>query len=225
MGRMVMIAGAGDAAGLRLAKDFLKAGDTVIAGLLTGQDAAALPEGMESVTIDPLSDSSAKRAAAEVAKKHPGIDLLVVNYDCCTKPETWTILDAPDYAAMKAAYDYNTLGPLRAIEAFLPLLEAGQGRRICCVTTVQSSNNAARDCADYPAHVSKAPLNMAMNPAVQRPAPERIHLPDVLQGSRSRAGKGGRIRSGILYPQPQQRAGILQAFRREPPCAARLDEH
>ena len=44
MGRMVMIAGAGDAAGLRLAKDFLKAGDTVIAGLLTGQDAAALPE-------------------------------------------------------------------------------------------------------------------------------------------------------------------------------------
>ena len=32
MGRMVMIAGAGDAAGLRLAKDFLKAGDTVIAG-------------------------------------------------------------------------------------------------------------------------------------------------------------------------------------------------
>ena len=45
----------------------------------------------------------------------------------------------------------------------LPLLEAGQGRRICCVTTVQSSNNAACDCADYPAHVSKAPLNMAMN--------------------------------------------------------------
>lgn len=45
----------------------------------------------------------------------------------------------------------------------LPPLEAGQGRRICCVTTVQSSNNAARDCADYPAHVSKAPLNMAMN--------------------------------------------------------------
>lgn len=31
------------------------------------------------------------------------------------------------------------------------------------MTTVQSSNNAARDCADYPAHVSKAPLNMAMN--------------------------------------------------------------
>ena len=48
MGRMVMIAGAGDAAGLRLTKEFLKAGDTVIAGLLTGQDAAALPEGMES---------------------------------------------------------------------------------------------------------------------------------------------------------------------------------
>lgn len=48
-------------------------------------------------------------------------------------------------------------------KAWTPLLEAGQGRRICCVTTVQSSNNAARDCADYPAHVSKAPLNMAMN--------------------------------------------------------------
>lgn len=105
MGRMVMIAGAGDAAGLRLTKDFLKAGDTVIAGLLTGQGAATLPEGMESVTIDPLSDSSAKRAAAEVAKKHPAIDLLVVNYDCCTKSETWTILDAPDYAAMNQLFN------------------------------------------------------------------------------------------------------------------------
>lgn len=220
MGRMVMIAGAGDAAGLRLAKDFLKAGDTVIAGLLTGQDAAALPEGMESVTIDPLSDSSAKRAAAEVAKKHPAIDLLVVNYDCCTKPEIWTILDAPDYAAMKAAYDYNTLGPLRAIEAFLPLLEAHLLRD----HRAEQQQRGARL-----RRLSRTRLQSAAEhgdePAVQRPAPERLHLPDVLQGSRCRAGKGGRIRSGILYPQPQQRAGILQAFRREPPCAARLDEH
>ena len=163
MNRIVMIAGAGDAAGLRMTRDFLKRGDTVIAGLLTGQETAEIPEGVTTVPIDPLSQPSAKSAAAAVAANFPHIDLLVVNYDCCTEPSGWTILDTPDYAALQAAYDYNTLGPLRAIDAFLPLLSAGEGRRICCVTTADSSNNLTRGVDNYPAHVSTAPLNMAMN--------------------------------------------------------------
>ena len=163
MKKVVMIAGAGDAVGLRLVKDFLKKDYAVIAGLLTGQEGVSLPEGVLSVTLDPLSHQSAKDAAAAVAEKYPGIDMIVVNYDNCPVRENWTILDEPDFEAMKLAYEYNCLGPLRAIDAFRPLLDKGEGKRICCVTSADSSNNATCDIANYPSHVSKAPLNMAIN--------------------------------------------------------------
>ncbi len=162
MSKVVMIAGAGDPVGARLVKDFLKAGYKVIAGRLKGQQ-AGFPEGVQTVELDPLSQDSAKAAAKAVREQVEAIDLLVVNYDCCVEPDPKTILEQPDFQGLKAAYDYNSLGPLRAVQAFLPLLEKGEGKRICAVTSVESSNNAARGICDYPGHISKAPLNMAMN--------------------------------------------------------------
>lgn len=186
MKKVVMIAGAGDAVGLRLVKDFLKKDYAVIAGLLTGQEGVSLPEGVLSVTLDPLSHQSAKDAAVAVAEKYPGIDMIVVNYDNCPVRENWTILDEPDFEAMKLAYEYNCLGPLRAIDAFRPLLDKGEGKRICCVTSADSSNNAARDIANYPSHVSKAPLNMAINQLFNGMRPDgytfRMYCKDVSAG-------------------------------------------
>ena len=186
MKKVVMIAGAGDAVGLRLVKDFLKKDYAVIAGLLTGQEGVSLPEGVLSVTLDPLSHQSAKDAAAAVAEKYPGIDMIVVNYDNCPVRENWTILDEPDFEAMKLAYEYNCLGPLRAIDAFRPLLDKGEGKRICCVTSADSSNNATCDIANYPSHVSKAPLNMAINQLFNGMRPDgytfRMYCKDVSAG-------------------------------------------
>lgn len=162
MSKLVVIAGAGDPVGVRLVKDFLKAGYRVIAGCLTGQR-ADLPGEVTQVDIDPLDQESAKKAAQTVREQVGAVDMLVVNYDCCPEPDPKTILEEPDFEQLRVAYDYNSLGPLRAVEAFLPLLEQGQGKRICVVTSANSSNNAARDICDYPGHVSKAPLNMAMN--------------------------------------------------------------
>ena len=172
MKKIVMIVGAGDTVGLRLVKDFLKKDYTVIAGLLSGQEKVCLPESVTSVTLDPLSQQSAKDAASAVAEKYPEIDMIVVNYDNCPVRENWTILDEPDFEAMKRAYEYNSLGPLRAIEAFLPLLAKGEGKRICVVTSADSSNNVTRDIANFPSHVSKAPLNMAMNQLFNGMRPE-----------------------------------------------------
>ena len=186
MKKVVMIAGAGDAVGLRLVKDFLKKDYAVIAGLLTGQEGVSLPEGVLSVTLDPLSHQSTKDAAAAVAEKYPGIDMIVVNYDNCPVRENWTILDEPDFEAMKLAYEYNCLGPLRAIDAFRPLLDKGEGKRICCVTSADSSNNATCDIANYPSHVSKAPLNMAINQLFNGMRPDgytfRMYCKDVSAG-------------------------------------------
>ena len=62
MNKVVMIAVAGDAVGIRLVKDFLKKEYTVAAALLEGQD-AQLPEEVYSVVINPLCQQSATDAA------------------------------------------------------------------------------------------------------------------------------------------------------------------
>lgn len=161
MSDVVFIAGAGDAVGLRLIKDFRKLSYVVAAGSLAGQD---VPNGTNlAVEIDPLSQDSADTAAKAVEDKFGLIDMLVLNYDCCPAPDPNTILEHLDYAGLRFAYDYNTLAPLRAVQAFLPLLKKGNGRRICVVTTAASSNNCTREIDDYPGHISRAPLNMAMN--------------------------------------------------------------
>lgn len=162
MEKTVVIVGAGDPVGARLVKDFLKRGYRVFAGYLAGQQALEI-EGVSNLTIDPFSQDSADEAAEAVKEQAGGADMLVLNYDCCMERDARTILERPDFAWMKSAYEYNTLGPLRAMEAFLPVLEAGEGKRVCVVTSADSSNNAARGIDDYPGHVSKAPLNMAMH--------------------------------------------------------------
>lgn len=178
MKKVVMIAGAGDSVGLRLVKDFLKKDYTVIAGLLDGQEGVCLPEEVMTVSINPLYHESAKDAAKAVEEKYGAIDMIVTNYDNCPVRENWTILDEVDFAAMKNAYEYNSLGPLRAIDSFLPLLEKGEGKRICVVTSTESSNNATRDIANFPSHVSKAPLNMAINQLFNGLRLERIQKDD-----------------------------------------------
>ncbi len=162
MKKNIMVVGAGDAVGARIINDFLKRGYTVSAAILEGQD-TTLPETVTSVSLNPLCMESVEEAATTISRTFDAIDMLVVNIDCCPTPDKKTILDTPNYEEMIHAYEYNSLGPLRVIDAFMPLLEKGEGKRICIVTSIDSSNNMTRGIDDYPGHVSKAPLNMAMN--------------------------------------------------------------
>lgn len=158
-----MIAGACDPVGIRLVKDFLKMDYLVAAGLPAGQQQPDFPDSVFCVPIDPLCQQSANNAAKAVEEKYGWVDLLVTNYDNCLQDDMSTIFDTPDYEKMKTAYEYNSLGPLRTINAFLPLLEKGSGKRICVVTSEDSSNNNCREYINFARHISKAPLNMAIH--------------------------------------------------------------
>lgn len=191
MEKTVVIAGAGDPVGVRLAKDFLKKGYRVFAAHLSGQQPCPA-QGVECLEIDPMSQEPADKAAETVKARCGSIDMLAVNYDCWPGPDPKSILDPPDYAGMLRAYEYNSIGPLRAIEAFLPLLKEGQGKRICAVTCSASSNNMTRTFTDFPGHVSKAPLNMALNQLFNGLRPEgftfRVYCKDPEAGP-DRAGE------------------------------------
>lgn len=185
MSKLIFIAGAGDPAGIRMVKDFQKMGYTVAAAVMPETDATSI--GAEIVlTIDPLSQDSAKSAAAEMEKLWGKVDLLAVNIDGTPEDDPKTILDKPDYTALKWAYEYNALGALRIIDAFMPLLQKGEGRRICVVTTLDSSNNYTRGNDNFARHISKAPLNMALNQLFNKYRPDgftfRVYCKDTNAG-------------------------------------------
>lgn len=160
MENTVVIIGAGDLTGKRIARDFLKRGWRVLAGCLPGQEESKLEGNISFFSADPMSHASMLEAARKLDQP---VDMLVINVDYDFGKDCATILDPQNFAALMAGYEYNTVGPLRATNAFMPLLELGKGKRICVVTTKDSSNNLCRDIGGYGRHITKAPLNQAMN--------------------------------------------------------------
>lgn len=159
MQKKVIIAGAGDALGSRLTAAFLEEGWFVYAGYCSEDERREPGENLSVFGIDPRDHFYIKAAQKKVGEP---VDLLIVNIDKEFGNKNATILDDMDYGSLMEAYDYNCLGPLRIINVFLPLLEKGEGKRICVVTSKESSNNQCDAADNFAAHISKAPLNMAL---------------------------------------------------------------
>ena len=109
--------------------------------------------------LNPLSADS----VFEAASGEGPVDLLIINLHRTFDTPEKTILDELDFELLKTAYDYNTLGVLRVINAFLPLLEKGEGKRIAVITNRECSNNLTCGYSGFGDHIGHAPLNMAMN--------------------------------------------------------------
>jgi NAD(P)-dependent dehydrogenase (short-subunit alcohol dehydrogenase family) len=63
---------------------------------------------------------------------------------------------------MHRLFDVNSLGPLRVVEAFLPLLDGGPMKRLCFVSSEAGSIGASKRDAWFAYCMSKAALNMAI---------------------------------------------------------------
>jgi NAD(P)-dependent dehydrogenase (short-subunit alcohol dehydrogenase family) len=73
-----------------------------------------------------------------------------------------TLREPQDYAEMHRLYDINALGPLRVVEAFLPLTDRGALKRLCFVSSEAGSINRCRRTSWYGYCMSKAALNMGV---------------------------------------------------------------
>lgn len=154
--RNVVFVGAGDAIGRRIADDIEAMGCNVARILLPGQTE-------EGIALDSLDIESIRQAASEVAKIMPAPDMLVINIDRSDPSECSTILEKQDWSELIQEYNVNAIGPVAVLYGFRPLLDQGDGKRICVVTTAEGSNYACVDQGGFGRHMSRAALNMAMN--------------------------------------------------------------
>jgi NAD(P)-dependent dehydrogenase (short-subunit alcohol dehydrogenase family) len=162
------ITGADRGLGLALAVRLLEQGWKVFAGqyLSDWPELVALqaryPETLQPVALDVGNLESVQAAAQNVAASSNHIDLLINNAGVITKTSERTIREAQDYAEMHRLYDINALGALRVVEAFLPLLESGQGKRLCFISSEAGSIERAGRTSWFGYCMSKAALNMAV---------------------------------------------------------------
>ncbi|WP_172194995.1 SDR family NAD(P)-dependent oxidoreductase [Saccharibacillus qingshengii] len=173
-----VITGADRGLGFALAEGLLEKGWRVFAGSYLpdwpqlGELQERYPDLLIVLPLDVSSDSSVLAAAAAVEERTRSIDLLINNAGVITDKNEDSIRTLQDYDEMIRLYQVNALGPIRTSEAFLPLLERGELKRLCFVSSEAGSIGKAERTAWFAYCMSKAALNRGVRLLFDRMRPE-----------------------------------------------------
>ena len=168
MDKNVFVTGADRGLGIGLCAGLLEAGWQVFAGqyLPDWPELTALadqyPQALHLVPLDVRSMESVRNAAEVVKTYTDHLDVLVNNAGVNSEAIYLTIREPQDYDEMHRLYDVNALGPLRMVEAFLPLLDRGTSKRLCFVSSEAGSIGASERTSWFGYCMSKAALNMGI---------------------------------------------------------------
>ena len=132
----VVITGANKGIGLQLARLYAEAGDKVIACCRnpdSADDLKALPGDIEIRQLEVGDDAS----AAALGKDLEGVtvDILINNAGTVGPAMDRQTLTTLDTEGWLEAFNVNTIGPVRVLQALLPNLKAADGARVMTVTS------------------------------------------------------------------------------------------
>lgn len=190
--KSVFITGADRGIGFALCRCFLENGWLVFAGRFL-QDWTELDtlkkeygDRLMPVDLDVGSEASVKGAAEAVGRQTGCLDMLV---NCAG------IYQGGSRETTVRCLNINTLGPIRMVEAFLPLMEQGE-KRLCFFSSEAGSVTLAHRKEDVSYCVSKTCLNMAVRLMFEKLQPQgyrfRLYHPgwvrSYMSGQKSTAG-------------------------------------
>ncbi|MCL2357230.1 MAG: hypothetical protein FWC70_08765 [Defluviitaleaceae bacterium] len=95
-----------------------------------------------------------------------------VNFE---NPQTLDFLvETTDFrgGGFEKSFSENVIAPMATLEKYLPLLDAGETRRLFYVTSAEASINETRDANNYPYKMAKAALHQFLQMVRNRLAPE-----------------------------------------------------
>ena len=165
----VIVTGADRGLGFSLCREFLARGWTVFGGKFL-QDYELLEREREKspnlhiVPLDAGDTASIAKARDLVAEKTDSLDMIISNA-ALMGPAQCNIEEPPmDLQAPWNSFRVNALGPAHIVEHFLPLLDSGETKRLCFVSSEVSCIALMKHRAgnNYPYPMSKSSLNMGV---------------------------------------------------------------
>lgn len=166
--KSVFITGADRGIGFALCRCFLEKGWLVFAGRFmkdwTELDALKAEYGdrISLVNLDVGSQASVNEAAETVGKQLDRLDMLVNCAGIARNGSSKATIDC---------LNVNTMGSIRMVEAFLPLMEQGE-KRLCFLSSEAGSITLAHRKGDLSYCVSKTCLNMAVRLMFEKLQPQ-----------------------------------------------------
>lgn len=164
--KTVMVTGADRGLGYALCERILSCGWKVAAGRYM-PDWKQLddlekqyPENLYIVPLDVGNDQSVKAAVKRVEDFTPSLDILI---NCAgIDGKIRDIRSGYDYESMLRTLNINALGAIRMTEACLTLLDKGQDKKICCISSEAGSIGTCWRTDETEYCMSKAALNAGM---------------------------------------------------------------
>ncbi|MGL1890884.1 MAG: SDR family NAD(P)-dependent oxidoreductase [Spirochaetaceae bacterium] len=179
----ILITGADRGLGASMCKQLLEMGHTVFAGQFMPEwkDLENLKSLYSNniflIQLDVGSLESVEKAKEMVNKITPTLDVLINNAAFFS--------DKHNYKDMQLMYNVNSLGPIRVTETFLPLLEKGNLKRLCYLSSEASSITESKRDSWFGYSMSKTSLNMATKILFNGLRPKgytfRLHHPGYLK--------------------------------------------
>jgi len=111
---------------------------------------------IDGVTLLP---NDPKEAAAVLQKDAGHIDIYIDVSDERSASDNFNIRDGMNEQVIRELYDANVIRPMAMLEAFMPLLENGEGKRLCFLTSAEASINETRAVDGFGYKMAKAGLH------------------------------------------------------------------
>ena len=167
--KSVIITGADRGLGLSLSKEFLARGYTVFAGKFLAEytllEQLREKDGNLHVLQLDVNDRASIAAARETVLSETGsLDMLISNAALMGHVSCSLYEPPMDLKAVWDSFSVNALGAARMVELFLPLLDKGEMKRLCFVSSEVSCINLMKTSRDggFPYPLSKSSLNMCV---------------------------------------------------------------
>ena len=118
-----------------------------------------------------LLGSDIKEAVFSLDKQEGKLDFLLDTTDISDPKDDFTIRGGLDAIIIEKLYRDNVIRSMTLLEAFLPLLEKGGGKRLFYITSAKASINETCSKANFAYNMSKAALHQFLQMARNKLAP------------------------------------------------------
>lgn len=161
----ILITGANRGLGLSFVKTGLEKGHRIFAGLRTEASKSNPLKELQKmyagqlhfIKLDVTNEQDVIEAVKTVQEKTSSIDVIINNAGILLDRDK--TIETLHLEACETAFAVNTLGPMRIVKHFLPLLRKGKNQSIINISS-DSASLAKAGTNDYPYGLSKAALNM-----------------------------------------------------------------